>query len=83
MRARHRPSPGCSTWLSTEAGTVLLLRLLAVLAGIGIAGSVFAYFFTRDARYLALAWRLFRYTLIIALVFFALLVVERVLVPFV
>lgn len=62
---------------------MLLLRLLAVLAGIGIGGSVFAYFFTRDARYLALAWRLFRYTLIIALVFFALLIAERVLVPFV
>ena len=62
---------------------MLLLRLLAVLAGIGIAGSVFAYFFTRDSRYLALAWRLFRYALIIALVFFALLIVERVLVPFV
>ena len=34
---------------------MLLLRLLAVLVGIGICGSVFAYFFTRDARYLALA----------------------------
>ena len=43
---------------------MLLLRLLAVLAGIGICGSVFAYFFTRDARYLALAWRLFNLKLI-------------------
>ena len=59
---------------------MLLLRLLAVLAGIGICGSVFAYFFTRYARYLALAWRLFRWVLIVALVFFALLIVERVFV---
>lgn len=59
---------------------MLLLRLLAVLAGIGICGSVLAYFFTRDARYLALAWRLFRWVLIVALVFFALLIVERVFV---
>ena len=39
-----------------------------------------AYFFSRDARYLALAWRLFRWALIVALVFFALLIVERVFV---
>ena len=62
---------------------MLLLRLLAVLVGIGISASVFAYFFTRQPRYLALAWRLFRYALIMALVFFALLILERVLVPFV
>lgn len=59
---------------------MLLLRLLAVLVGIGICGSVFAYFFSRDVRYLALAWRLFRWALIVALVFFALLIVERVFV---
>ncbi|HOB45194.1 MAG TPA: hypothetical protein PKM60_03440 [Zoogloea sp.] len=62
---------------------MLLLRLLGVLVGIGIGASVFAYFFTRDPRYLALAWRLFRYALIVALVFFALLILERVLVPLV
>lgn len=56
---------------------MLLLRLLAVLVGIGICGSVFAYFFTRDARYLALAWRLFRWAIIVALVFFALLIDRR------
>ncbi|MCK6388620.1 hypothetical protein [Zoogloea sp.] len=59
---------------------MLLLRLLAVLVGIGICGSVFAYFFTREPRYLALAWRLFRWALVVALVFFALLIVERVFV---
>ena len=32
------------------------------------------------ARYLALAWRLFRWAIIVALVFFALLIVERVFV---
>jgi len=62
---------------------MLLLRLLAALVGIGIGVSVFAYFFTREPRYLALAWKLFRYALVMALVFFALLILERVLVPFV
>ena len=59
---------------------MLLLRIVAVLVGIGIGASVFAYFFTREQRYLALAWRLFRYALVVALVFFALLIVERVFV---
>jgi hypothetical protein len=58
--------------LALPEPVMLLLRLLAVLVGIGICGSVFAYFFTRDARYLALAWRLFRWAIIVALVFFAL-----------
>lgn len=62
---------------------MLLLRIVAVLVGIGIGASVFAYFFTREQRYLALAWRLFRWALIMALVFFALLVLERVLMPIV
>ncbi len=42
---------------------MLLLRLLAVLVGIGIGASVFATFFTREPRYLALAWKLFRWAL--------------------
>ncbi|WP_284188471.1 hypothetical protein [Zoogloea oryzae] len=54
-----------------------------MLVGIGIGASVFAYFFTREPRYLALAWKLFRWAIIMALVFFALLILERVLVPFV
>lgn len=62
---------------------MLLLRILAVLVGIGIGASVFAYFFTREPRYLSLAWRLFRWAIIMALVFFALLILERVLVPLV
>ena len=62
---------------------MLILRLVAVLVAIGIAGSLLAFVFTRDRRYLALGWRLFRYAIIVALVFFALLVAERVFVPFV
>ncbi|MCK6372541.1 MAG: hypothetical protein L6Q69_00370 [Zoogloea sp.] len=54
-----------------------------MLVGIGIGASVFAYFFTREPRYLSLAWRLFRWAIIMVLVFFALLILERVLVPLV
>lgn len=59
---------------------MLIMRLVAVLVAIGIAGSVLAFVFTRDRRYLALGWRLFRYAIVVALVFFALLIVERVFV---
>lgn len=57
-----------------------LLRLLAVLAGIAVAGGVAAFLLTRDAKYLQFSWRLFRYVLIVALLVFALMIVERVAV---
>ncbi|MBX3680423.1 hypothetical protein [Cognatazoarcus halotolerans] len=62
---------------------MLILRLLAVLAAIGIVLSVGAFFLKGERRYLDLAWRIFRYALIVALVFFALIALERVLVPLV
>lgn len=62
---------------------MLLLRIVAVLTGIGICGAVFLFFLNRDRRYLMFAWRLFRWALVLALVFFGLLILERVLVPFV
>lgn len=37
-------------------------------------------FLTRDQRYLQFAWRLFRYALIVALLVFGLLILERVAV---
>ena len=57
-----------------------LLRLLAVLTMITVAGGVVVFLFTRDQRYLFFAWRVFRYALVVALLVFALLIVERVAV---
>ena len=57
-----------------------LLRLLAVLTAIAVAGGVAAFLLTRDLRYLRFAWQLFRYALIVALLVFALLIIERVAV---
>ena len=57
-----------------------LLRLLAVLTALTVAGGVLAFLFTRDARYLQFSWRLFRYSLLVALLIFALLIIERVAV---
>ncbi|MBV5331300.1 hypothetical protein JZU69_02590 [bacterium] len=55
-----------------------LLRLLAVLTGLSVAGGVAAYLLTRNPKYLQFSWRLFRYALIVALIVFALLILERV-----
>lgn len=52
-----------------------LLRLLAVLTVLAVAGGVVIFVFTRDARYLQFSWRLFRYSLLVAL-----LIIERVAV---
>ncbi len=57
-----------------------LLRLLAVLTGIAVAGGLLAFALTRDRRYLQFSWWLFRVTLVVALFVFALMILERVAV---
>ncbi|QKS27705.1 MAG: hypothetical protein FAZ92_00689 [Accumulibacter sp.] len=57
-----------------------LLRLLAVLTVLAVAAGVVLFAFTRDRRYLNFAWRLFRYSLIVALLVFSLMIIERVAV---
>jgi len=55
-----------------------LLRLLAILTLLLVAGGVVAYLVTRKQAYLQLSWRVFRYAVIVALLVFALLILERV-----
>ncbi|MDR0578938.1 MAG: hypothetical protein LBI87_15770 [Candidatus Accumulibacter sp.] len=57
-----------------------LLRLLGVLVLLAVGGGVVAYLLTRNAKYLRFAWRAFRYAVIVALLVFALLILERVAV---
>lgn len=59
---------------------MLILRLLAVLVVIFVAGGVVAYLFTGDRKYVRFSWRVFRYALIVALLVFALMILERVAV---
>ncbi|QWT44849.1 hypothetical protein [Azospira inquinata] len=58
---------------------MLLLRLLGILVLLGVGAAVALFLFTRNSRYLDWAWRLFRYALMVALLVFALLVLERLL----
>jgi hypothetical protein len=59
---------------------VLILRLLAVIVVIAVIGGVVAYLFTGERRFIQFSWRVFRYGLIVALLIFALLILERVAV---
>jgi hypothetical protein len=59
---------------------VWLLRLLGILTALCVAGGVVAFLLTRNYWYLQFSWRLFRYALIVALLIFALLILERVAV---
>ena len=57
-----------------------LLRLLAVLTLLSVVGGVAAFLLTRNPKYLQFSWRIFRYALMVALLVFALLILERVAV---
>lgn len=59
---------------------MLLLRIVGILAAIAIGAGIIAYLFTGDRRYLSLSWRVAKYALIFALVLFALLAFERLIV---
>lgn len=60
-----------------------LLRLLAVLTLLAVIVGVAAYLLTRNRWYLQFSYRLFRYAVVVALLVFALLILERVaVIPF-
>ena len=59
---------------------MFLLRILAVLVVIAVGGGVVAYLMTRQQKYLHFSWRVFRYSLIVALLVFALMALERIAV---
>jgi hypothetical protein len=56
---------------------VLVLRLIGILALIAIIGSIALYIFTRNRRYLTIAWRVFQFAFVFLLIFLALFVLER------
>lgn len=56
---------------------MLVLRLVGVLVLIAILGSLALYLFTRNRRYLTVAWRVFQFAFVFLLVFMALYVLER------
>ncbi len=59
---------------------MLLLRIVGILAAIAIGAGIVAYLFTSERKYLGYSWRIAKYALIFALVLFALLAFERLIV---
>ena len=56
---------------------MLILRLLLVLAALLIVFSGGAYMFTRNRRYLNLAWQIVRFVIFMLLIFVVLFLLER------
>jgi len=61
---------------------LLILRLLGLLVAIAIAVGIAAYLVTRSRSYLRFSLRLFKYSLLIALIFLGLMALERLIAIF-
>jgi len=57
---------------------MLALRIAGILVLLVTGGGLVLYLLTRDKQYLRLAFRVFKYALIFALLVFGLLILERV-----
>lgn len=60
---------------------MLILRAVALLLGVAIAVCLGGWFLTGDRRYLRFSRRLLQYGLAVAIVFLALLLLERLIAP--
>ena len=59
-----------------------LLRLLAVILVLAIGAGFLIYAITGKRNFLVVAWRLFQYGIVFALIVFALIIIERLaLIP--
>lgn len=59
---------------------MLLLRIVGILTAIAIGAGILAFLLTGQRRWLGISWRIAKYALIFALVLFALLAFERLIV---
>lgn len=62
---------------------MFILRALGLLLFVAIAGCAGLGLLTRQAHFFRWAWGLFRYGVVVALVFAALFAFERLIAPFV
>jgi hypothetical protein len=59
---------------------MLLIRVIGLLAAIGLGVSVLLYMLTGERKFLHFAWRLFRYSLFVVVLILLLFLAERLLV---
>ncbi len=60
---------------------MLIMRLMLLLAVLGIGGSILLWMLTGEPRYKAMAWKVFRVAVVVLFAILALFAIERVLVP--
>ncbi|MBI4754262.1 MAG: hypothetical protein HY778_02315 [Betaproteobacteria bacterium] len=60
---------------------LIVLRVLVILAAVAIGLNVLAFLVTGERRRLHSAWRITRWSIVLAAIFFGLMVVERILSP--
>ena len=58
---------------------MFVLRIVAIIGGLGLAGLVVAFLVTKNRRYLTIAWLAVQVLLLLAIAFGLLYVFERVL----
>ena len=58
---------------------MVVFRLIAILLLLAIGLALVLYLFTRNRRFLTIAWRLFQFGVVIAIMFMALFVLERLI----
>ena len=56
---------------------VVIFRLIGILSLLSIGLALVLYLFTRKRRFLTIAWRIFKFSVILLLVFMGLFVLER------
>lgn len=59
---------------------MLLIRIIGLLAALGIGALVLMYMVSGERRYLRIAWRAFKYALVLVLITLGLFFFERLLV---
>lgn len=57
---------------------MIVLRLAIILALTGIGVSLFLFLLRRDRRYLRLAWQILKFSMVLTLVFAALIMIGRI-----
>jgi hypothetical protein len=58
---------------------LVVFRLIGILVLLAIGLALVLYLFTRNRRFLTIAWRLFQFAVVIAILFMALFVLERLI----
>lgn len=56
---------------------MVFLRLVGILVLIAVGSTLLMYLFTRNRRYLHIAWRVIQLAIVFLMVFMALYVIER------